>query len=752
MASCVDRLIQMPPETRREALVLFGYFASRLGEIGTSTATKLADANIVPVDMHRSAGIGGEKQSTTTNKRVSPRMVYLGDDSSVYGDIFTFVNFGETCNGFLLRCGSKHEPSTLEVAWQLVREPARLLGVLQSPEKYLGLLRRMAQNLSAIKKDKALFKEMKSAPFLLAVKDIPGKAANAEKSMQVVPTDYDDDDDDEDMGIKQYSLSSASRIVIIDDFNSYNLFRDALLTAPQEDLLESFYYDLGVPALSGLVQDNLRIGPIIENNGAAMRLRRLILERSKIFVHGKSQEVIKHDSRWLEKNLEVQVVSNISLRKSLLGYNLHHTIRRSAAIENDQHRGWTLWVTGADCDMFQVSQALVSLILSRPKPHSIMMFEMLLTTDLFKLRERGFNVDRILRAKAAEARIAEDQRQKQVEAEQKQIREQEEEWKGKQVAAASRAETPRPVDKQVAMPGAFGSDSPSPPQEKKPRGLFASFTKRLGIDTDTEPAQQLQRMLGGGGSSSNEGNPDQKQLPAPPPYDESAQGLKTGRHVRETEAVTAPHALHQNLVNAVQASRAHDSSTLFSPPTTKTVKEAQGSYCDGAAGQNINFLADAANGMRIFTANTLSVSPSEFLGANVAALNTFATLLVEVGDVYALPRKALHIFYDETGSTIAFNAQGSVFCNFRFYNQLHAQAGGNAEAKKEASVYWFVVVAHELAHNLVADHSAQHSFYTENFVAQYFMKMATKVGSVSVGAGSSPAKLVAGRENGSLLD
>ena len=41
-------------------------------------------------------------------------------------------------------------------------------------------------------------------------------------------------------------------------------------------------------------------------------------------------------------------------------------------------------------------------------------------------------------------------------------------------------------------------------------------------------------------------------------------------------------------------------------------------------------------------------------------------------------------------------------------------------------MYWSVVMAHELAHNVVPDHSSQHSYYTESLVMQYFGKIAAK--------------------------
>jgi hypothetical protein len=43
-------------------------------------------------------------------------------------------------------------------------------------------------------------------------------------------------------------------------------------------------------------------------------------------------------------------------------------------------------------------------------------------------------------------------------------------------------------------------------------------------------------------------------------------------------------------------------------------------------------------------------------------------------------------------------------------------------------VYWFVTLCHELAHNLVSEHSQQHEFYTESFVTEYFGKIMAKCG------------------------
>jgi Protein of unknown function (DUF3684) len=481
-----------------------------------------------------------------------------------------------------------------------------------------------------------------------------------------------------------------------------------LICAPEDDKLEEFYLALGASTLHSLVEEDLRLGQIHEKQASAVKLRSHVLERSKLFLHEIDRKDIKHDSRWLDKNLSVQVVSSISLRRSLRGHNLSHTEKRSAACTHERHKGYTLLVTPGNYDVFQISQAICKILLDRPSQQACMSFETFLKLNLYELRSRGYNVERILRAKAAEQRIAEEERRKQLEAEQQALKDQQDQWSQENEGALTTTKDSRRKSKQPSMPGAFGSDSPenSPgpapksPPKSKPRGIFSGLSRRLGLDNSGEAQEQLQNFLGGGSSSLHE---HEQQADNPPTYDEAnkAPGTKSA-----TEKVSSPAAVQQNLLNAIQSSRAHDSSTLFSPPTKQMIKE-QASYCDSTPAQNITFLADASNGTRIFVSKTLSTPHTSFLASNSSSLNSFAMLLHEVADVYNLPRKALHIFYDESGGTIAFNASGSIFCNFRFWLQLHEERDRVA-----SGAYWWIVIAHELAHNLVKEHSAEHSFYT----------------------------------------
>ncbi|KAI1765918.1 hypothetical protein GGR53DRAFT_241878 [Hypoxylon sp. FL1150] len=731
---CVERLLAKPPQSSAEATTLFGYFATRLNELGSNSITKLRDAPIVPIVRKRRQSISqisvspGDKTGNIV--RLSPRHCYLGN-SSMYGEIFDFVDFGNSANAFLSACGSKTEPTKLEIAQLAAGEPARLLSVLQSSEKYLNLLRFLAEDMATLKRDKELWRKMKSSPFLLAFKEI--SSPSKEKSL---------DTEEDEAPIRQYQLATPSSIVILDDYISYRLFKDHLICAPEEDVLESFYMALGSQSLSTIVQEDLKIGHHNEKQDGAVWLRKHVLERSKIFIHEYTRytrDAIKHDARWLEKNLTVEAVRSVSLRRSLRGQSQSHTEKRSAASAKNSN-GWVLYVSAENSspDMYQVGQAVCQLILNRPSQQAYFFFEPFLKLGLLDLRARGYNVDRILRAKAAEARIAEEERRKALDAEQATIREREQDFRRQTEAiAAAREQNSTPPPR---MPGGFGSPeddiralppAPAPSQGgRKNKGLFSNLSKRFGFETSDEAEENIKNFM--------DANPGTAKLPPPEP--------SSGSGKKDDGKVTNPAIVQQNLLNAIKSTRAHDSSQLFSPPTTKEVKE-QATYCDDTVGKDLNFVAEASNSMRVFVSNAIpNFNPAQFLSANHGAINTFASILAEVSDVYSISRSALHVFYDEAGGTIAFNRDGSIFCNLRFFIQLHVD-NLSGEGRAAAAVWWWVVLAHELAHNLVHPHNADHSYYTESFIQQYFPKMMLKTTQLAAQA-QSPSNSGAGPSTG----
>lgn len=683
---CVDRLLVNPPDSTRRARELFTYFASRIHELNTRLTEIIGKADIVPVPPKGPRSEKSEKTSTV--RRISPRACFLGNGGK-YAEIFDYADFGDEANIFLLKCGSKHEPTIAELARLVVREPARVYDTLQSVERYTELLSSLAESWSTLKKDKALQQAMRRSPFLLAYKEIP--AARRQPKIQDL---IDVNDEEDENSIKTWQLAAADDIVIVDDLISYNLFRSSLLAAPMEEKIEDFYEALGSTPLGNLVQERAQCGSIDRDQGGAARLQKLVIERTKLFLYDIPREQNLHNAKWLEENLKFVSVSSLSLKKSLKGMQVSHTTPRTAAsIWEPNQKKWVLYFTNSRYDNFEVSQAILPLLFSRPKPQQAIMLDVLLSTELHKLKQRGYNVDRILRQRAAEARIAEEVRKRQLEAEQQRLKEE-------QAADAETRRHQQREQERITIPGGF-PDSPDKtnigsmeeyPDRKgsvpeSSRGIFSEITRRLGINDRHRRGQDLPN-----------GDGDEQ---APPPYRE-------GETQQTSSKPTSPHQLQQNLLSAVQSARAHNSQSLVTQPTVNEVKETQ-SYCDSTPAANIHHHGNTSSKVKVYLSNNLS-NPGGFLAANASAINMFASVLLDCAEAFNLSPTSIHIFYEDNSSTIAFNQNGALFFNYRYFETLHMPAAQQGKTG-DAVIYWFVVFCHELAHNLVKDHSAAHSYY-----------------------------------------
>lgn len=532
MQECINRLIINPPRTSKSARELFEYFASRPNEIDQSCSEILSNSSIVPV-FSKSTGLEMRTQKVEPVRHIPPRICFLGTDKK-YAGILDYVDFGQLANTFLLHCGSKHEPNISELGTMLMREPARIFTLLEIP-RYTDLLRHLAQSWPHLKNNKGLVKQMRTVKFLLAHREHP--SSNILKGENI--------DDEDDQSVRTAELASASQIVVVDDNITYKQFKTSLLVAPFEDVLEEFYFNLGSPELGSLVQEHHSIGVTAHNQNAAYDLQKLIQERTRLFLHDLAPDLIKHDAKWIDENLSVIVVKSISLRKTLKGHSRSHNESRSAAVHSVKD-GCTLSVT-PKFDLFEVSQVLVPLLVNRSRMDHTLVLESLLSTDLLKLQARGYNVQRILRRKAQEAQVAEDERNKQLAQEAQDLKDQEKKWNEEKAQKAAE------LKKQQSMPGLF-PDSPDhkqpkrvnqlpPPEEdrtvQRPRGFFSDIGKRLGLENGRHPLLHNRPNNNG----FNEGAKP-VQSDSPPPYSqEDLSKIRTA--VPQPETVTAPHHLQQ---------------------------------------------------------------------------------------------------------------------------------------------------------------------------------------------------------------
>lgn len=687
LKECLTIFTKNLPASKKEAKIFFEYFSKRLGELDSGTATRISQTAIIPA----SRNMGSQKVIY-----LAPRDCYLGE-SEDYGEIFEFVDFGEEANMFLLACGSKREPTKVEVATLLVKEPANVLYKLQTPDKYLKLLRHIAENIPLLRKHYDVFREMKTSSFLLASKELQIGSSSHKEQEKVIDTTDDDDFDDiygeESDNVKEWQLARAQDIAIVDDYSSFNLFKQNFLAAPQEEPLENLYASLGTPVLSSLVEEHAKCGELSRDQRTATKLRKQIFERVRLFLHEHTPDSIRHDNRWLERHLYVQVVSSILHRRNLRGSNISHVEKRSALLQT-KPKDAVLSITTGKIDMYQISQALVPLLLCRPKLHSTLTLEMLLKTDLLELRARGYNVERILRQKAAEARIAENQRQKGIEEEQRQIKESEAAWREQQ-------------QKQVAsLPGVFpepfGNTVEDIEEQEKPEKAPTALTGTSGGSIFSDWGRRFGNIIRDATRDASMALENRNSIP-PPPYEStenSGKGVGT---------IPPQQRLQNNLLSAVQSCRPYGSNGLFNRGEQHEVTEKK-TYCDERPSSDLTYATELNFGIKVFTDKSLDISI--LLSDHVSGFQTFSSVLADCAKVLSIRTDCICIFYEPQSKTIAFNTSGSIFCNYTYFEHLHLQRITQHTGCYDTLVYWWVIFCHELAHNLVADHSSDHSYYT----------------------------------------
>jgi len=77
-------------------------------------------------------------------------------------------------------------------------------------------------------------------------------------------------------------------------------------------------------------------------------------------------------------------------------------------------------------------------------------------------------------------------------------------------------------------------------------------------------------------------------------------------------------------------------------------------------------------------------------------------MLLNLSDVFGVSRDSIVIYLGEA-SEAAFNSNNMIHFNLLFYNSLH-----HNYKDVNSWIYWFIVYAHQLAHNVFPEHSPQH--------------------------------------------
>lgn len=369
------------------------------------------------------------------------------------------------------------------------------------------------------------------------------------------------------------------------------------------------------------------------------------------------------------------------MRYSLAERNVATSSKRSAAIMKVRGTGYVLSIT-PKYDLYEVSNELLRILLSRPKGNDAIALERILTEPLRRLQQKGINVERILRKKEVEARIAKQQELEREEEEQRRMTEQAK--SGLVHVNDGDNVSPGTPEKHNQMPGSFGSPENGMEIAERERntadkGLINNWAKKLGFKNSPNTAPR------------------------------GTDGPQINRDIQATKS---------NIQNAIKECRPTGMANINSKHHQDPTELDRGGYCNGEQWENLHKAFSVPfDGRHVDIYYALEESAP--LPDIQPHLHAFLPLIFGLTFIFGVDPAAVNIFLDKKSNTVAFNLSGSLFFNLAWFMALHSDIWSTKEGRLRALDSWFFTFCHELAHNLVGDHNARHSWYQQQIAIEY---------------------------------
>ncbi|OAV92499.1 hypothetical protein PTTG_01164 [Puccinia triticina 1-1 BBBD Race 1] len=749
----LDRLLKQTPPDPKKAKTVFEYLSTRVADFSQSQLQTLKQAQFVPISGKEVTHVapGGCFFQSTDSANQGP-----------FKSLFTYIDFGPSARPFLLACGVKNEPTVQEIAQMLIADPAKFYALAGSAEEYLQVLRNIAANFHLL--GHGLRRAMQRSAFILGSRRV---ASSSGSSLVAKPQTFTDEDEEIEAGQPfVHVLALPGDVVIIDDSHSYSQFTTVIIACPQEAVFEQLAEALGAPRLTQLVKESFQIQRSApERTERSEEIRRLLVERTALFLHerqtGARDDVIR-DAEWLKRHLTVKSVEQVSLQRQLVYLGKPHSsvLEATAAASMEGRNSMVLYlVRKGEIDWFELASSICKLILAHQKLSDSLFFMTILQTSLKNLKRRGVNVDRIINARKAERdaalqRAREEKLQRQLDDANALTPEQlESHARGleerfpdadpgfiRKALSAEKEDHRKRVEEKFAH-GAYERRpvvSPPLPPPKMPEisqrqsGIFSALRRKLlneNSSNDPPPYSPLSAA---------------PSAPIPSPI--ASQSISQQSQVAKPPAIKPPvqitpmSDIRSNLLKAINVSKPDTSADIRTLPDTKPVKESEASYCDPKGSrEDLTFLS-TISGLRFYVSR--SIDQHNLNGELVlfqfgdAIVRYIDRVIKPIGEIFDIDPNSLHIFYDLEGPIIAFNRNGSLFFNLRYYLSWYDE-----EVKKgnlsNALIGTFSTFAHELAHNLVEAHNSEHEWWMSAFIEQYFLKVSTYIVSNQSGGSST---------------
>lgn len=626
----LKRVINDPLKDWNIANEIFSYLSSHLSDLSRADIAACRRTPFLP---------GGLK----------PIDVFMpdGESSSGFEKLFPIITPTSSAIPFLRHVGVLRSPTLLQIVRKTVFEPQAVMEILGGPSRYISLLARIESEWQDISQDDGLVKDMKQQKWLLGLK-------NDETS----------------------SLFFSNEVAIVDDVIIYDQFKDKIITAPQETLVEQLYANLGVPRLSHMLKQQVQIGRSILAKD--LSLEDHIRQRLSLFLDTTTKERLLKASD--VDSLKVEFVDKIKLIRQL-GNSPRIEVPTTAWI-----RERLMLLVTENYQWIDISRALVKACLRKPDPDAVIVLELQLSASLEALRLKGYNVNRFHKDRA-------------------------------------------PLELN------FTPTTPPPkPEDARVPPLKTNGTKEVAQDYQRHPKPQQKPNPVASLPGSLPGSlPYPPQPVSEPPESTSVKGEKnglfgglpqiiskslTGSYPRphdQSRAAGNPLPLDTSLDAGIDASRTYQGNSLSAPknvdsPTPISLDQ----ECQSTRIYDLKRMTLLPGGPVIYAAKNWEEPPTASL---MCAADAFKVILLKLQSIYRFPWASLAIYCDSDTSTIAFNYNGSIFVNLIVFIQKFYSS--NLWSPSSALDYWFVVLAHELAHNLVSVHGAKHSFFSEAYIQKY---------------------------------
>ncbi|TEB19776.1 hypothetical protein C9890_0163 [Perkinsus sp. BL_2016] len=624
-------------------------------------------------------------------------------ESKVFADLFDQVDFGVQANSFLRSVGVVDEPRAENLISLLLEDPIKVFSQLKA-SKYTELMERISKqwpNISS--KHSNLSKAFSTSKCFIGY-------------IRSTETDLEGEEDK-----LQFSLYGIDELFLIDDIISHQLFN--LPTAPTS--LESFYYKLGCRWVSSVIRSEWKWTGKVQSEGVLINSARKILsERRNLIINSLDNsdgKILKGGRKRLEA-VKLFQVDSIEICRTYTVSNLTNS-QTTCAFSDGAAAHPSIYLaknSEGQFDHFDLASIIVSILCDKKgRLQDSLLVASLLTTPLSSLRAKGFQVD----TKREEEKIFLGPETLKVQ---------------KENEKESMSISDKPIQKTMKIPQLtqeisaeyIKKDLPDPDNPGDKRTVSSNDVDSAGPKRSSKWSESFMGFLR---KAAGESFASTESLKPPPPATTEPGKAGDGRNEE---------SLRKALDRGIKSLKPHtpgdfDATIQRTPvadepaPENQTVRRELNSYCQVIS--SLRFIGKIGS-VDIYAGDSLKPEmENEFFSNNKDSLRSFYGLIVDelsesvfkVSTRSKSKSSSIQLFYDPKSCAIAFNRDHSLFFNFAYFLSnghdeiLNSHPSKDPKEVQRCKCFWFITFCHELAHNFVHAHDAQHEYYLSSFAETF---------------------------------